>query len=200
MIRRQRASSAGLLLLVLALASITVVVQGDKGLFTQLKDAVSSNSDDDIFTKICPAPFDLSDNPYTVLGVSRKAKDSTVTKKYRALAKIWHPDKQRHRDSCDSGRNTAAGVDTEATAAEAFAAIGHAYGILSDATKRDVYDRLGTAGLRRLQDGDPRVKKGYLPPDEVLRRHARQNDPPLGMVDWVITSVFAWLEGKPQYD
>ena len=48
--------------------------------------------------------------------------------------------------------------------------------------------------------GDPRVKRHYLPPDEVLRRHGSEYDPPLSMMDWVITSIFAWLEGKPSYD
>jgi curved DNA-binding protein CbpA len=83
---------------------------------------------------------------------------------------------------------------------EAFTAIGVAYEILTDPVKREVFDRLGSEGLRRLQDGDPRVMKWYLPPDEVLRRHLSQNDPPLSTMDWIVTSLFAWLEGKPQYD
>ena len=122
----------------------------------------------------------------------RDATDTIIIQKYRALARKWHPDKKRpdEHPTCENDASSATQI---------FAAIGHAYGILSDPEKRDVYNRLGLLGLRRLQDGDPRVKRGYLPPDEVLRRHGSQHDPPLSTLDWLVTSIFAWLEGKPSY-
>jgi hypothetical protein len=82
--------------------------------------------------------------------------------------------------------------------------------VLTSEEKRDVFDRLGVRGLERLQDGDPSVKKGWLPPHEVLRRHylktdrdnclkAGRTDCEVGWVDWVITGIFAWLEGSKTY-
>lgn len=143
----------------------------------------------------------LSDNPYEQLGVPRDASDKLITKRYRELAKKWHPDKQHGADATPltcSAADTCVTLSISAT--EAFAAIGVAYNILSDPEKRNVYDRLGGEGLRRLQDGDPRVRRGYLPPDEVLRRHLSRDDPPMSLMEWAVTSAFAWLEGKPHYD
>jgi DnaJ-class molecular chaperone len=97
----------------------------------------------------------LGDDVYTVLGVSRSADKVTVNKAYRALAKVWHPDRFQHQQ----------GAADRAT--QAFAAVAHAYSVISDPEKREVFDRLGAPGLQRLQDGDPRVKKGWIPPAEV---------------------------------
>jgi DnaJ-class molecular chaperone len=132
----------------------------------------------------CTPNFAISaeGNPYETLGVERSTNQATITKAYRALAKVWHPDRHSHE---------AAAVRDKAT--RAFAEVADAYAVLSDPDKRDVYDRLGRNGLRRLQDGDPSVKKGYVPPDEVLRR--MHNDGDQDMLDWVVTSVFAMLEG-----
>ena len=165
--------------------------------------AETKDSDNDI-TEQCPSVDSAiisltSDDPYVVLNVARDATDSKIIKKYRALARKWHPDRKQTNLDITSTSTSFSTCDTVSTT-QIFASIGHAYGILSDTEKRDVYDRLGLMGLRRLQDGDPRVKRGYLPPDEVLRRHGSKNDPPLPMMDWIITSIFAWLEGEPSYD
>lgn len=133
----------------------------------------------------------LSNDPYLVLGVPREAEISVVKKNYRSLAKIWHPDKYPFL-----GLSSSCGKDS---ASEVIISIGNAYNILSDPELKDIYDRLGVSGLQRLQDGDPRVKKGYLPPDEVLRRYISRDDPPISGLDWLITSIFAWVEGKPSY-
>lgn len=103
----------------------------------------------------CPHAVDpaitslLSDDPYVVLGLPRDATDARITKKFRTLARKWHPDKNRPNE--DSSSSCAAAT----SATTLFTAIGHAYNILSDPEKRDVYDRLGVLGLRRLQDGKP---------------------------------------------
>ena len=93
-------------------------------------------------------------NPYSIIGVPSDASDEKITKAYRKLARRWHPDKNRDSEE-------AQGV---------FATIAQAYDVLTDTEKREIYDRLGERGLERLRDGDPSVKKDWLPPDEVLRR------------------------------
>lgn len=114
-----------------------------------------------------------SSSPYSILGVARDADSHTVTKAYRALAKRWHPD----RNSGDKA--------TE----QVFATIAHAYEVLTDPEKREIFDRLGSAGLERLRDGDPSVRKDYLPPDEILRR--LHNDGDQAWLDYVVTTGFA---------
>ena len=119
-------------------------------------------------------------NPYETLGVERSANQATIIKAYRALAKVWHPDRHSHESVVNRDKAT-----------RVFAEVADAYNILSDRAKRDVFDRLGRNGLRRMQDGDPTVKKGYVPPDEVLRRMC--NDGDQGILDWAVTSAFGLL-------
>ena len=66
-------------------------------------------------------------DPYTVLGVDRKASADEIKKAYRKLARQYHPD--RNPD------------DTKAE--ERFKEIGEAYELLSDPDKRAAYDRGG---------------------------------------------------------
>ena len=115
-------------------------------------------------------------NPYHILGVANDADKSTVIKAYRALAMKWHPDRNRA---------------DPAAADAAFAIISHAYDVLTDVEKREVYDRLGEDGLARLRDGDPSVKKDWLPPDEVLRRIHNDGDEP--WLQSFVTSSFSRL-------
>lgn len=63
---------------------------------------------------------------YETLGVPRDATADQIKKSYRKLAMRYHPD-----------------VASEPDAAERFKQIGEAYEVLSDANKRDVYDRGG---------------------------------------------------------
>src|SRR5688572_13586781 len=63
---------------------------------------------------------------YKTLGVEEGADAETIKKKYRALAKEYHPD--------------ATGGDKKKT--ERFKEINEAYGILGDDKKRQEYDRL----------------------------------------------------------
>ncbi|VDN84872.1 unnamed protein product [Brugia pahangi] len=64
------------------------------------------------------------EDPYQVLGVSRKATIKEIKHAYKALVKEWHPDKSEEPDSH-----------------EKFMAITHAYEILSDPVKRERYDK-----------------------------------------------------------
>ena len=62
---------------------------------------------------------------YEVLGVDKKADESTIKKAFRRLAKKYHPD-------------TNAG---DAKAEEKFKEITEAYDVLSDKEKRKLYDQ-----------------------------------------------------------
>ena len=69
---------------------------------------------------------------YAVLGVSRSDSDSKIKSAYRGLAKKYHPD-----------RNPG-----DKNAEEKFKEISVAYGVLSDAQKKKLYDEFGIMGLR----------------------------------------------------
>ncbi|POC79397.1 molecular chaperone DnaJ, partial [Vibrio vulnificus] len=65
-------------------------------------------------------------NHYEVLGVSRDATGEEIKKAYRKLARQYHPDVYD-------------GDDAE----EKFKNVSHAYEVLSDPQKRQVYDTTG---------------------------------------------------------
>lgn len=73
----------------------------------------------------------MGKNYYKILGVSKNASDDEIKKAYRKLALKYHPDKNR-----------AAGAE------EKFKEIAEAYEILSDAKKREVFDKHGEEGLK----------------------------------------------------
>ncbi|KAM0825910.1 hypothetical protein ACQ4PT_069219 [Festuca glaucescens] len=70
---------------------------------------------------------------YEILNVDRSATDDDLRRAYGRLAMRWHPDK-----------NPAGKSDAEAK----FKDITEAYNVLSDATKRAVYDQYGEEGLK----------------------------------------------------
>jgi curved DNA-binding protein len=63
---------------------------------------------------------------YEVLGVARDADNDAIRRAYRKLAREYHPD-----------------LNSDSDAEERFKEIGEAYEVLSDAEKRERYDRLG---------------------------------------------------------
>src|SRR5579859_829806 len=67
---------------------------------------------------------------YEVLGVAKGASEDEIKKAFRKLAFQFHPD-----------RNKEKGAEAR------FKEINEAYEILSDAEKRQVYDRFGHAGI-----------------------------------------------------
>ncbi|KAL7420172.1 mdj1 protein precursor [Cryptotrichosporon argae] len=76
-------------------------------------------------------------DPYEVLGVAKDASTSDIKKAYYALAKKLHPD-----------------TNKEAGSAEKFHDIQNAYDILSDDSKRQAYDRYGSASQQEGFDAD----------------------------------------------
>lgn len=79
---------------------------------------------------------------YDALGISPGAGDSEIKKAYRKLALKYHPDKNPN-------------------AGDQFKEISHAYEILSDSQKREMYDQYGEAGV----NGDAGGMGGVDPND-----------------------------------
>ncbi|KAJ6531761.1 hypothetical protein B0H19DRAFT_1214115 [Mycena capillaripes] len=73
---------------------------------------------------------------YKVLDIHKSASEKDIRHAYKKLSRKFHPDKNK-----DPG-------------AEAkFVEIAHAYEVLSDPTKRDIYDRHGEEGLKAHEGG-----------------------------------------------
>jgi len=79
-----------------------------------------------------------SDDYYEVLGVPKTATEDEIKKAYRKLALKWHPD-----------RNPTKKEESE----EVFKKIAEAYECLSNAEKRQIYDKYGKAGLNPATGG-----------------------------------------------
>ncbi|MEM1415889.1 MAG: J domain-containing protein [Myxococcota bacterium] len=83
---------------------------------------------------------------YKMLGLSRGASESEIKKAYRSLARDLHPD--RNPD--------------DAKAEERFKEVAEAYGVLSDANRKRLYDEFGEVGLREGFDPDMvRARRGF---------------------------------------
>ncbi|GLB40457.1 putative dnaJ central domain [Lyophyllum shimeji] len=73
---------------------------------------------------------------YKVLGLHKSASDKDIRHAYKKLSKKYHPDKNK-----------------EPGAEEKFVEIAQAYEVLSDPTKRQIYDQYGEEGLKAHEGG-----------------------------------------------
>lgn len=80
---------------------------------------------------------------YAILNLPKDASDAEIRDRYRGLATTYHPDRQRD----DRSRLAAHGRFTE---------IQRAYEILTDRTKRTIYDLFGEEGLKTSWEIGPR--------------------------------------------
>jgi curved DNA-binding protein len=114
---------------------------------------------------------------YEVLGVARDADQAAIRRAYRRLAREYHPDLNSDRD-----------------AEERFKELGEAYEVLSDAEKRERYDRLGARWREAEREvpeesfedflahqgfGDSRVEFGEDLFEALFGSRARRADGPL---------------------
>jgi molecular chaperone DnaJ len=77
----------------------------------------------------------LKKNPYEVLGVSKGSSAGDIKKAYFQLAKKYHPDAFQ-----------SASEKEKKEAKDRFVEIQEAYELLSDDSKRKMYDQYGHAG------------------------------------------------------
>ena len=80
---------------------------------------------------------------YRILGVDRNADDKTIKSAYRKLARKYHPDVAKGKDS-----------------GERFREVTEAYEVLSDPEKRRRYDTLGPDWQRYAQQPSPEGQPG----------------------------------------
>ncbi|XP_029110538.1 dnaJ homolog subfamily B member 6b isoform X1 [Scleropages formosus] len=105
---------------------------------------------------------------YQILGVSKNSSQEDIKKAYRKLALKWHPDKN---------------PENKEEAERKFKELSEAYEVLSDANKRDIYDRYGKEGLSgngggHYHNGDPfRGVFTFRNPEDVFREFFGGRDP-----------------------
>lgn len=88
----------------------------------------------------------MAQDYYEILGVSRDASSDDIRKAYRKLARKYHPDVNQD----------------DPKAEDKFKEVGEAHSVLSDESKRAIYDRYGQEGLREGFDPDfaERMRQG----------------------------------------
>ena len=90
----------------------------------------------------------MSNKYYEILGINKDATEDEIKDGYKKMARKWHPDKNPQNKD-------------EAT--EKFKMISEAYNILSDPSKKEIYDKYGEDGLKQHDNGMDR--NGQSPED-----------------------------------
>lgn len=106
-----------------------------------------------------PFRADPTKEYYEILGLKANASTEEIRKAYRKLALHYHPDRNRG----------------DATAEERFKAISEAYGVLTDAEKRKLYDLSRATGAGTRDDGQAEPW-AYTTQEDILRDLLRNRD------------------------
>lgn len=100
---------------------------------------------------------------YALLHISPEATDEEIRKAYRQWAQIYHPDKYQD-------------LQMKEIATENFQRIRDAYEILSDESKRQIYDIYGMEGLSSGLELGPRLSKREEVKEELERLRRRKEE------------------------
>uniref|UniRef100_A0A1B0AWF8 J domain-containing protein n=1 Tax=Glossina palpalis gambiensis TaxID=67801 RepID=A0A1B0AWF8_9MUSC len=101
------------------------------------------------------------DSLYEILGLPKTATAEDIKKTYRKLALKYHPDKN----------------PDNAEAAEKFKEVNRAHSILSDQTKRNIYDNYGSLGLYIAEQfGEENVNAYFVVTSPAVRRDGENRD------------------------
>ena len=95
----------------------------------------------------------MSSKYYDILGINKNASEEEIKKSYKKLAVKWHPDKN---------------PDNKEESEKKFKEISEAYQVLSDPSKREIYDNYGEDGLKN----DGNMGGGGSPfnsPDDIFK-------------------------------
>ena len=122
---------------------------------------------------------------YQILGINKSASDDEIKKAYRKLAHQYHPDK-------------ASGNATQ------FKEISEAYQVLSDKTKREQYDRFGTADPMGAGFNGGQWGAGGVPPGGInwegvgFDPSQFTNMGGMGDIGDIFESFFEGMGGRPK--
>jgi len=125
---------------------------------------------------------------YSILEISRNASPSEIKKAYHRLAMKWHPDKN---------------PNNQAEAQAKFQDIAEAYEILSDPSKKQVYDRFGEEGLKH-NGTDPNSFHTSQHAEDIFRMFFGNNgfhsffDSPFGFDDDDDFGPFMGFHSRPR--
>lgn len=116
----------------------------------------------------------MAEDYYKTLGIGRDASAADIQKAYRSLAKKYHPDLN----------------PDDASATKKFQEVQHAYEVLSDTSKREMYDRYGSAFESGGAPGG-----GPRPGGQWNYRGSSGGGPNMGGEDFDFSQIFGGGEG-----
>lgn len=117
---------------------------------------------------------------YEILEVPKNASDTEIKKAYKSLSIKWHPDKHKG--------------DSKAEATEKFKLIAEAYNVLSDKTKREIYDEGGSEAVNDHDAGMPSGMHGGHPAQMFAEMMASMNGFGQAQVESIKVPVECTLE------